>query len=99
MTAAHLPATAPHSDGRFGRGRVRRERIYQFVLEYKAAHDGNSPTVREIASGCGLKSLSSVFGHLHNLCKLGQIQIDDTGSRNIKVVGGRWVGPESEGTP
>lgn len=47
---------------------------------------GYSPTVRELASLCGLKSSSTMHGHLERLEKQGYISKHQTLPRTIKKV-------------
>jgi SOS-response transcriptional repressor LexA len=73
-----------------------RERLLAFIIAYKRAHDGNSPTYREMMAATGLSTTSSVAYHLEKLEAEGVIerpqQVGNT--RVIEVVGGRWSPPE-----
>jgi len=42
------------------------ERVYRFIVDYIAAHDGLSPSQREIAEGCYIVR-SAVLRHLDRL--------------------------------
>ena len=67
--------------------------IYRFIVDYKAQHDGNSPTLRQIQRACGVNSTSVVVSLLNNLELQGLIRRPRNGtdkSRNIEVVGGAW---------
>lgn len=67
--------------------------IYRFIVDYKAQHDGNSPTIRQIQRACGVNSTSVVVSLLDNLELQGLIRRPRNGtdkSRNIEVVGGAW---------
>jgi hypothetical protein len=67
------------------------ERVFRYVVEFKKVHDGISPTVREIAAGCGLGS-ATVARHLRVLQRARRIRAMGFGfSRGIIVPGGRWV--------
>ena len=66
-------------------------RVLRFIIRYKMAHDGNSPSIREMGDACGVSSTSVVAYNLEKLERAGKIEID--GSRGIQVVGGRWVPP------
>jgi len=68
-----------------------RKKIFEFIVNYKCAHDGQSPTVREIADGLNIPSTSVVHFHLRKLEELGTIEITAGQSRGIRVPGGRWV--------
>lgn len=72
------------------------ERVYQFIVNYKRRHDGNSPTFREIMEGCTITSTSMVLYYLTGLEKRGLIRRPEPvfGNRNatkIEIVGGRWL--------
>lgn len=71
------------------------EGVYEFIVTHKKAHDGNSPTFREIISGCGISSTSVVLYYLNKLEQRGLIRRPEPeiGSRfacNIEIVGGQW---------
>jgi hypothetical protein len=67
------------------------ERVFRYVVEFKRAHDGISPTVREIAGGCRLGT-TTVVNHLRILQQQKKIRAMGFGySRGIVVAGGRWV--------
>ena len=69
--------------------------IYQFIVEYKKAHDGNSPSIREIVRGLDLSSPSIAAYHLTRLVQLNMIRLrEDGSSRTIEITGGRWLPPE-----
>jgi hypothetical protein len=67
------------------------ERVFRYVVEFKRAHDGISPTVREIAVGVGIGS-TTVAHHLRVLQRARRIRAMGFGfSRGMIVPGGRWV--------
>jgi SOS-response transcriptional repressors (RecA-mediated autopeptidases) len=72
-----------------------KRRCYRFILKYKAEHDGNSPTIREIGEGCGVSSTSTVRFHLIGLERMGLIRSfhGANKTRKIEVVGGEWLPP------
>jgi len=74
-------------------------RVLDFIIGYKAAHDGNSPSVREIGEGCGISSTSVVRYHLNTLVleQLIHIPTSDSGVRlaaRIEIPGGKWTHKE-----
>ena len=74
------------------RQRVRvAQRVLDFIIDYKTQHDGNSPTFREIASGCGFHTTSSIRIALNFLQDHGQIYYEERQTRAIQVVGGKWI--------
>ena len=66
------------------------DNIYQYIIDYKRNHDGNSPTRQEIKTYCGISSTSVVQYRLHKLEAKGLITV--AGGR-ISVVGGLWIAP------
>jgi len=70
------------------------QEIMRYIICYKAAHDGNSPTIREICDECGVSSTSVAAYNLEKLERAGKIVLAGGGARGIQVVGGRWVAPE-----
>jgi DNA-binding transcriptional regulator YhcF (GntR family) len=67
-----------------------RQAIFDWIVEYKASHDGNSPSVREIAISFQ-RSISVVHYDLSYMEAVGMIERSNNGeSRMITVVGGRW---------
>ncbi|OGC95331.1 MAG: hypothetical protein A2W25_05290 [candidate division Zixibacteria bacterium RBG_16_53_22] len=74
------------------------EAIYQFILAFKAEHDGNSPSIREIKRACNISSTSMVEIYLDCLIGDGKIVMINKGTnyRRIGVVGGVWtlIGPD-----
>lgn len=69
--------------------RTSRQRIYDYIVEYKRGHDGNSPSLREIGEACHLV-ISVVKSHLDRLERDGWINRISKESRGIEVVGGQW---------
>jgi len=70
-----------------------RERILEFIKQYKAAHDGCSPSYQAVVAGVdGVNSTAVVSYHLKRLAEQGFIRLPETrgGKRGIEVVGGRW---------
>lgn len=65
--------------------------ILDYIIAYKQANDGNSPTVREIAMA--FAASTSVIGyHLRRMRLSGEIYTTSYGmSRNLCVTGGRWA--------
>jgi repressor LexA len=77
-----------------------RQEILKFIIDYKAAHDGNSPNTREIGSAVGLASVSTVHHHLHALVAEGSIRLPPKWqARSIEVVGGAWTMTEQAAIP
>lgn len=64
---------------------VKQQQILEFIK--KEVHDkGYPPSVREICEAIGLKSTSTVHGHLSRLEKKGYIRRDPTKPRAIEVL-------------
>ena len=66
-----------------------RQAVFDFIVSYKRANDGNSPSLREIMTACGIPSTSLMQFILDNLVDDDLIRIGP-GQRNITVVGGCW---------
>lgn len=63
----------------------KQEEILQFIKD-QLCEKGYPPSVREICSAVGLRSTSTVHGHLERLEKKGYIRRDPTKPRAIEVV-------------
>ena len=64
-----------------------REQILQAIKDFYTKN-GYSPSVTELANIVGLKSPSTVHGHLHRMRRDGLINFVDGEARTITVVGG-----------
>jgi len=67
-----------------------RERVFEFIVDYKRTHDGLAPGIKQIAKECML-SVSTVKYHLLRLENEDRIRI--VGRRAIEVIGGVWNPP------
>lgn len=68
--------------------------VYAFLVQYKQEHDGNSPSIREIAEACHLV-VSGVQIQLARLMMEGKIVMAEQGrSRSIEIVGAAWLPPD-----
>lgn len=72
-----------------------RERVFEFVVAYKKEHDGNSPSLREIADACHIV-VSGAYYHLSRLELDNRVRISGPRSRTIEIVGATWSPPEGE---
>ena len=71
--------------------------VYAFIVSYKRAHDGNSPSDREIGDACEISSTSTVDYYLKNLAGMGKIEFaSNRKSRRVQVVGGAWTPPAGD---
>lgn len=81
---------------RLPRGRARKcrfavdHKLFNYIVAYKRAHDGNSPTLRQMMQGIGVNSTSVVHSHLRGLERAGLIRRVKDCPRSIQVIGGRW---------
>lgn len=75
-----------------------RDRIVLFVQDF-IKHNGYSPTVREIGDAVGLKSSSTVHGHLKRLESMGLIRLEDRKPRTSRVGSRVSVLEEAEDVP
>ena len=71
------------------------DRIFAYVVHYKSEHDGNSPSMREIANECGLTSQTVALYHLMGLAVRGMVRMEEGSARSIQVIGGKWTYEES----
>lgn len=73
-------------------GEKKREEIKEQIIRYIQKH-GYAPTVREIGELVGLKSTSSVYSHISQMLKSGELETDAGASspRAIRVPGYKFV--------
>lgn len=64
--------------------------VLEAIIQYKLAHDGIPPTMRQLATITNTASTSSIDYHLGRLEEAGLIQRDPLASRAIQVTGGQW---------
>ena len=70
----------------------RYDQIYNFIVRFKIAHNGNSPTIRQIGDEIGVVSTSQVSHYLNQMVRLGKIERDGK-FRMISIPGGQWFAP------
>ncbi len=77
------------------------EDMFRFIVAFKRAHDGNSPTLREIGAACGIPTTSVTAYNLQRLESMGRIHLgqDKSSARRIHVVGGVWTWPSPPAPP
>jgi predicted transcriptional regulator len=76
-----------------------RKQIYDFILSFKAEHDGNSPSIRDIADKFH-RSTSMVNYYLNYMESIGLIWRGEKGvSRMIQVTGATWNPPSTQDEP
>ena len=63
-----------------------RDRILAYIIEYKAAHDGVSPTFDEIAEAVGVNSKSVISHHIGILVETGYLRRVIGSPRSLEVV-------------
>lgn len=66
-------------------GKDKQSQIYDFLKNY-TENKGYPPSVREICQAVGLKSTSTVHGHLKRLEKKGLIKRDPTKPRALEII-------------
>ena len=89
--AAGLPAAPPPAP--LTQEAQRCQSIYRCILDYKQHHDGNTPTMRQIAQACRIPSTSMVFRYLSIMQAEGFISLTPDASRSIHVRGAVWLPP------
>ena len=71
---------------------TRQSALLRYIIAYKEASGGDSPTRREMRRAVGYSSLSTVNHALGSLARRGLISCaGGAKSRSIAVTGGRWV--------
>jgi len=65
------------------------ESLLKWIVLYKEAHDGDSPSIREIQDALGISSTSVVEYLLKKLAGDGKIRREPN-RKSIEVVGGEW---------
>ena len=65
--------------------------IFDYIVAYKRANDGNSPTIRTLQDRFEVSSTSVVAYILKKLEKNGKITLNNNTGQLINVVGGRWT--------
>jgi len=68
-----------------------RDRVYAFIVAYKQAHDGNSPTYRQILKACNISSTSVVEYHIRHLIADNRLR---KVNRSFEIIGAHWLAPE-----
>lgn len=67
------------------------DKIFNFIVRYKTEHDGNSPSIGNIALYMAMPSSSTVNTYLKLLTEKGLIMDTHGQTRAIEVVGGSWT--------
>lgn len=73
------------------RRETRQADLLQFIIGYKTANDGNSPTIAQMLKKLGYSSTSVVASDLDALEEDQKISRQYGDARNIIVTGGQWV--------
>ena len=67
--------------------------VYEYIVHYKESNDGIAPTMMEMRTALRYNYVM-LRTILNKLQECNMITIGRTGTaRNIKVTGGRWIGP------
>lgn len=95
-----LARREPSSPVRCSRGKpgeviYDRDEIFDWIVAFKTAHDGNSPTLAELMQQFQISSKSVVTYILNNLEDAGLIRRTGYKARLICVSGGRWSRDDS----
>lgn len=71
-------------------------RVFEYIVEYKTAHDGMSPTFRQMQKSLGYSQVTFT-NSITRLIEAGKVQSIGNGRhRNFTVIGGRWSYKEPE---
>lgn len=66
---------------------TRRQReVIHAILEYQLAHEGRSPSLRELRDALGVGSTATVSAHLGNLERKGYISVEPFQARSIRLI-------------
>ena len=78
----------------------RQRAMLAYIIDYKAATQGHSPTIREMMAAIGVSSTSSLIYSLRGLAERGCIELVRDGGKtlDIRIPGARWVGPDEAAT-
>jgi hypothetical protein len=73
--------------------------VYRAIVDYKAAHDGNSPSYRQLMKLTGITTTSLVNHHICRLIAAGYIAMDKGAQRSLRVLRpledeGEYIAPE-----
>lgn len=74
-------------------GIATRQKIMDYLIDYKLANDGNSPTLRKIQDACDISSLSTLSYHLRVMEDCGTLRLligDKDTMQGICINGGKW---------
>lgn len=66
--------------------------VLAWIIAYKRANDGLSPSLAQIMAGCRISSSSVTDNILRRLQQDGRIKYN--GARSIQIVGATWLPPE-----
>ena len=69
------------------------DHVFNWLIEYKRAHDGNSPAMREMMRAFDISNTSVANSILNRLERDGRIRRAGKigAARSIEVVGGQWT--------
>lgn len=67
--------------------------IYNYLISYKLHHDGNPPTIRQIADACDIPSTSMIRRYLSIIQQEGFINVSPKAARSIEITGAAWLPP------
>jgi len=79
---------------------ARQRQMLAYIIDYKRATQGHSPTIREMMAALGISSTAAAHYSLRDLATRGCIEL--AGGRgktlDIRIPGARWVGPDEAAT-
>ena len=79
---------------------ARQRSMLAYIIDYKRATQGHSPTIREMMAALGISSTAAAHYSLRDLATRGCIEL--AGGRgktlDIRIPGARWVGPDEAAT-
>jgi len=79
---------------------ARQRSMLAYIIDYKRATQGHSPTIREMMAALGITSTSALRYSLNKLTERGCIELASGRGEalDIRIPGARWVGPDEAAT-
>lgn len=72
------------------------QELYDYIVKFKAEHDGNSPTERQIMAALNISSTSVVHYRLAALEDDGRIRRNGGRGQGVSIPGARWLPPSGD---
>lgn len=97
MAKSQIASNGNHNGNGRRRGRHLRRydyaAIFQWIIRYKIAHDGNSPSYGDLMRDCHISSRSVVNHILTTMERAHCIKRSGGAKRGIEIIGAQWTPP------